>query len=175
MEALKKNSMNFGLILGVILILMTTILYSIDVSLFTKPWVGIINVVIISTMGVIAATSHKKSIGSFITFKEAFTAFFITVATGLFLSTLFTILLFNFIDPEAKRIISENIIKYTMEMMQKFGAKAADINKIVADMEKTDSFGPYGQLKGFFFNLIIYCIIGLISALVIKRERPQSL
>ena len=175
MEALRKNSMNFGVILGVILVLMITLMYAIDISLFTKWWVGIFNVVIITSFGVIAATKYKKSIGSFITFKEAFTSFFITVVIGFFISTLFTILLFNYIDVEAKRVISENIIKYTVEMMQKFGTKAADINKMVAEMEKSDSFGTFSQLKGFAFNVIVYCIIGLISALIIKRERPQSL
>ena len=167
--------MNFGLVLGVILVLMTAIMYAIDISLFTKSWVGILNITIITTFGIIATTKYKKSVGSFITFKEAFSSFFITVVVGFFISTLFTILLFNYIDVEAKKVISENIIKYSIEMMQKFGTKASDINKMVEDMEKTDPFGLAGQLKGFAFNVVIYCIIGLIAALIIKRERPQSL
>ena len=82
--------------------------------------------------------------------------------------------MFNVIDIEAKAIITENIIKYSVEMMQKFGTKAADINKMIAEMEKSDSFGALGQMKGFAFNLIVYSIIGLVTALIIKRDRPQS-
>jgi hypothetical protein len=63
----------------------------------------------------------------------------------------------------------------TTGMMEKFGTKPADINAIVKEMQKTDSFGVVGQLKGFAFNIIIYSIIGLITALIIRRERPQSI
>lgn len=175
MEALRKNSLNFGLFLGVFLVVLTTLIYSIDISLFTSSWIGIVNVVIITGFGVVASTKYKKSIGGFITFKEVFTSFFITVALGFFISTLFSILLFNVIDPNAKAIITENIIKYSVEMMEKFGTKAADVNKMVEEMQKSDSFGPLGQLKGFAFNLIVYSIIGLITALIIKRDRPQSI
>ena len=31
------------------------------------------------------------------------------------------------------------------------------------------------EAKGFAFNIIIYSIIGLITALIIRRERPQSI
>ena len=59
-------------------------------------------------------------------------------------------------------------------MMEKFGAKPGDINNVIKEMEKSDSFGVAGQLKGFAFNLVIYSIIGLITALIVRRERPQS-
>jgi hypothetical protein len=59
--------------------------------------------------------------------------------------------------------------------MEKFGAKPADINEAVKEMSKTDSYGIYGQLKGYVSSIVIYSIIGLITALIIKRDRPQSL
>jgi len=175
MEAMRKNAMNYGLFLGLTSIVLTTLMYAIDINLFTSSWIGAVNFVIVTGFGAFAAVKYKKSTGGFISFKEAFTCFFITIVVGLFLSTLYTILLLNYIDPEAKTIISENVIKYTVEMMQKFGGKAADMNKMVEEMQKTDSFGPAGQLKGFAFGLIIYCIVGLVTALILKRERPQSI
>ena len=175
MEAFRKNSINYGLYLGLFLILATTIIYAIDLSLFTTMWVGCINLVIITAFGILATVKSKKLGGGFLTFRAAFTSFFITVLIGLLISIVYTMLLFNYIDPEAKAIMTENVIKVTVEMMRKLGAKAADINKIVSDMQKTDSFGTFAQLQGLAFNLVIYSIIGLICAAVIKRERPQSL
>ncbi len=174
MEALRKNSINFGLILGVFLVVMTTIIYAVNINLFTSTWIGIVNILIISGFGIFAVLNHKKNIGGFITFKESFTGFFITVVIGFIISTLFSILLFNYIDPEAKAILTENIIKYTVEMMQKFGAKPADLNKMIEEMRSTDSFGVMGQLKGFAFNTILYSIIGLIASLILKKDKPQS-
>lgn len=175
MENLRKNSVRFGMFLGLFLIVVTTIMYAIDLSLFTKPWIGVVNLIVVTLFGAFAGIAYKKQQSGFLTFKEAFTAFFITVVVGFLLSTLYTILLFNLIDPAAKSVITENVIKYTVDMMQKFGAKAADINKIIEDMKNTDSFGAVGQLKGFAINLVIYSIIGLITALIVRRERPQSL
>jgi hypothetical protein len=175
MDTQKKIALNMGLFLGLTLTLLIALIYAIDLNLFTKSWIGIINVLIITVFGVLSTTQYKKNVGGFINFKTAFTSFFITVLIGFMISTLFNLLLFNVIDVEAKTILSENVIKYTVEMMQKFGAKAADINKVVEDMRASDSFGVAGQLKGFFFNVIFYSIIGLVCSLIIKRVPPQSL
>jgi len=175
MENLRKNALNLGLFFVLFLVLFTTLLYFIDISLFTCSWIGIVNVIIVTGFGVFSALKYKNSIGGFISFKLIFCIFFFSLFIGFFILTLFSILLFNIIDTDAKAIITENIIKYTVEMMEKFGAKPADINKMAEEMQKSDSFGTAGQLKGFAFNLIIYSIIGLISALIIKKERPQSL
>jgi hypothetical protein len=130
---------------------------------------------VIVVFGAYAAIQAKKNQGGFLTFKETFTSFLVAVLVGLSISTLFSVLLFNVIDPEAKQIITDNVIKMTTEMMGKFGTKPADINAIIKEMQKTDSFGVVGQLKGFVFNIIIYSVIGLITALIIRRERPQSI
>ena len=175
MEALRKDAMKYGLFLGLFTILSTTLIYAIDLSLFTASWYGIVNMLIVISFGVYSAIQSKKALGGFISFKDTFSYFFITIAVGLFITTLFSILLFNFIDPDAKRIITENVVKFTVEMMQKFGGKPGDINAMIKKMEETDSFGVLGQLKGFAFNLIIYSVIGLISALVIRREHQQSI
>jgi hypothetical protein len=175
MEALRKNAAKYGLFLGLVMVVSTTLIYAIDLSLFTASWYGIVNLLIVVCFGVISSVNNKKELGGFMTFKEAFTSFFITIAIGISIMTLFSILLFNFIDPEAKRVISENVIKMTSEMMLKFGAKPSDINNVIKEMEKSDSFGVAGQAKGFAFNIVIYSIIGLITALIVRRERPQSI
>ena len=175
MESTKKIAVTWGVILGVLLIVTSTLVYAIDLSLFTSAWYGVASFLIVAGFGIASAIKTKKEMGGFITFKQTFRAFFITILIGFVISTLFSILLFNVIDTEAKQIITDNVIKYTVEMMEKFGTPASEIDKVVADMESKDSFGPLGQLQGFFFNLVIYSIVGLIASLVIKRDRPESL
>jgi Protein of unknown function (DUF4199) len=175
MEALRKNAINYGMFLGLFLIVIYTIVYAVDISLFTNSWVGIINMMVITGFGIYATTKFKKGNANFISFKEAFSSFIITVIIGSLIYTLFFIVLLNFIDTEAKTIITDNVIKYTVDMMQKFGGKAADINKIIKDMKDSDSFGIIGQLKGFAYSIVLYSIIGLITALIIKKEKPQSI
>lgn len=175
MEDLRKNAATYGLFLGLFIIVTTTLVYALDISLFTASWYGLLSMTVIVVFGAYAAIQAKKNQGGFLTFKETFTSFLVAVLVGLSISTLFSVLLFNVIDPEAKQIITDNVIKMTTEMMGKFGTKPADINAIIKEMQKTDSFGVVGQLKGFVFNIIIYSVIGLITALIIRRERPQSI
>lgn len=175
MEPIRKIAVNYGIVLGILLILAGAIVYAVDLNLFTNFMYGIFIFLLVAAFGVIAAVKAKTAIGGFMTFKQAFTAFFITILIGLVFNTVFSIVLFNFVDPEAKEIITENIIKSTVEMMEKFGAGSADINKTVDEMQKKDSFGFAGQLQGFVTSLIFYCIVGLIAALVIRRNPPESL
>jgi len=175
MEALRKNAAKMGLFLGLTMIVLTTIAYAIDLNLFTKWWFGIGTMAVVVIFGCVSSIQNKKAAGGFLSFKDTFISFFITFLIGLLLSTLYSVLLFNLIDPEAKAVITENVIKYTVEMMQNFGAKAADINKIVEEMKNTDNFGFVGQAKGMIWNIVIYSIIGLIVSLIVRRERPQSI
>lgn len=174
MVELRKNAAQYGLCLGVFSAVTTTLVYVIDISLFTASWYGILNMAIVIGFGAFAAIRSKKNNGGFLTFKETFTSFLVAVLIGLLIATLYSILLFNVIDPEAKQIITDNVIKMTSEMMEKFGAQPADINEVIKEMQNTDSFGVFGQLKGFLFNIVIYSVIGLVTALIIRRERPQS-
>ncbi len=175
MENLKKIAVKFGLFLGLTLIVLISLAYAIDLNLFTKWWFGIGIMAVVVAFSCISAVRNRAQAGGFLSFKDTFISFFLTFLIGLTIYTAFSILLFNVIDPEAKAIITENVIKYTVDMMQGFGAKPADINKIIEEMKTTDSFGFAGQAKGMIWNIIIYSIIGLIASLIIKRERPQSL
>ena len=175
MDTQKKIALNMGLFLGLALTLLITMIYVIDLSLITNGWVLFLNISFITIFCSISAYQYKKKLGGFISFKVSFTSFFISLAVGFFISTLFSILLFNLIDLEAKTIVTEHVIKYTVEMKQKFGTPAKEINDTINEMRDSNSFGILSQIKGFFTNLVLYSIIGLIASLVIKREPPQSL
>lgn len=175
MENLRKNAAMLGLFLGLAMVVFTTIAYAVDLNLFTKWWFGIGTMALVVAFGCVSGIRNKKAAGGFLGFKDTFVSFFITAIIGILISTLYSVLLFNVIDPDAKTVITENVIKYTVEMMQSFGTKPSDINKIIDEMKNTDSFGFAGQAKGMVWNILIYSIIGLIASLIIKRDKPQIL
>ncbi len=175
MENVKKIAVTWGAMLGVLLIVTATLVYAIDLSLFTNTWYGIIAFLIVSGFGIASAIKTKKEMGGFITFKQSFRAFFITILIGFLMYTVFSIVLFNVIDTDAKQVMTEAVIKSSVEMAEKFGAPSAQIDEMVTKLEEQDSFGPVGQFQGFLVNIVIYSIVGLIASLVIKRDRPESL
>ena len=147
-EIIKKNGITFGIILGLFSVLFTTAIYSIDLQLFTSWWIGIVSIIIAITIGVVLVSKTKKQMGGNISFKEAFTVYFIAAVIGSFISTVFYYILFNFIDTQAKETIKEITLKYTADMMEKFGAPAASVNEAMQKLAETDKkYTPAEGLK----------------------------
>lgn len=172
-QTVKKNGVNYGIIIGVISIVVSTIMYVIDLSLFSKWWIGIIMFLVSLVIGIMAIAKAKSSLGGYISFKEAFTTFFIAMALGAAMSTIFMFILFNLIDPGAKEVIMEDVKEMTVNMMQGMGARTEDIRNQVEQLENTDNFSLVSQLKSYVWGLLIYIIIGLIVAAVMKKNKPE--
>jgi len=174
-EIIKKNGITFGIILGLFSILFTTAIYVVDLHLFTSWWIGIVSIVIAITVGVVLVSKTKKQMGGIITFKEAFTVYFIAATIGSFLSTVFYYVLFNFIDTQAKETIKEITLKYTADMMEKFGAPASAVNEAMQKAAETDNYSLGSLSMGYAIGLVVSAIFGLILAAIFKSKSNEGL
>lgn len=173
-EIIRKNGITFGIITGLVSVLTTTLIYTIDLKLFTSWWIGILSILIYISIGVYLLMKTKKELKGIFPFKEAFTTYFISAVIGILISMVFNIILFNFIDPAAKDTIKELTIKYAVEMMQKFNAPAASINQAIKDMQANDQFAPMQLLKGSFFSIAFSAVFGLILAAIFKSKSTYN-
>lgn len=171
--AVKKNGLNYGIIIGVLSIVFTSLMYAIDISLFSKWWIGIVIFLINLILGIVAVAKAKATLGGYITFKEAFTTFFIAMALGAAIGSVFMFVLFNIIDPGAKEEIMRSVKEMTVNMMQGMGAKTEDIRKTIDELDKNDNFALVSQLKSYMWGLLFYIIIGLIVAAAMKKNKPE--
>ena len=174
-NAIKKNGVNFGIILGVYLILVTAIMYVVDLKLFLEWWIGTLNFVISLGIGIVAVSKSKKALGGLITFKEAFTAFFITMAIGVTMNVLFNAVLFNVIDPGAKETLKQHLLEFTVATMQKFDTPSEILKTTIEEMQNDDNFGFVAQIKSLVWSLLFYAIAGLLVALVFKNKAKDTL
>ncbi len=174
-EIIKKNGITYGVIAGIVSVLITTIVYSVDLSLMTKWWFGIIVLAISIGISISLLSKTKKDLKGNFTFKEAFTTYFICSVIGTLISVLFTIILFNFIDPAAKETLKELILEFTKNIMQKMGAPASEMNKALKEIASKDSYSVVEQLKGSVFSIAFSAIIGLILAAIFKTKTPEQL
>ncbi|MFB9088785.1 DUF4199 domain-containing protein [Flavobacterium paronense] len=173
-EIIKKNALTFGFIIGLFSVLTTTLIYIIDLELFTKWWIGIITISFSIAIGCYLVIKTKKEMGT-ISFKETFSVYFIAASIGYLISNLFNYLLFNFIDPEAKEKIKEIVIKYTVDILEKVGSPKSAINETIQKMNETDSYSIGNLLFGYAFSLVIIAIFGLILAAIFKSKPSQGL
>lgn len=174
-EIIRKNGITFGIIIGLFSVLVTTLIYSFDLSLFTNPMIGILSMVIQLTIGITLIIKTKKQLNNSITFKEVFTVYFLAAVIGSTITTLFNLVLFNFIDPSAKETIKELSIKYAVAMLEKFNSPKNTITETIQKLNETDSFSAGNLLTGLAFSFVFIAILGLILASIFKSRTPQSL
>jgi Protein of unknown function (DUF4199) len=173
-EIIKKNGISYGIITGVVSALITTAIYSIDLNLFVKWWLGIVIFLVYITIGIVLLSKTKKELKGIFSFKEAFTTYFISAVIGILISVGFNILLFNVIDPSAKDTINEIVINYTAETMQKFGAPSSAINEAVKKMQENNPYSTIELLKGSAFSIAGSALFGLLLALIFKSKPTQE-
>lgn len=170
---LKTLTSKNGTYLGLFLIAVTVIAYTVNLELFLKLWFGIVLFLFVIGFGIYSTLSYKKQLNGFLTFKEGFSSFILPIILGMLISSLLSFVLFNFIDPDAAVYLKEKTIEMSVTMMERFDAPEAVINESVAKLESQNQFGILGILKSLASQIVIYAVIGLIVALSFKKKDPN--
>ncbi|MBD0825096.1 DUF4199 domain-containing protein [Aestuariibaculum marinum] len=174
-KSLKSTATNLGLILGALLTLYTAVAYLFKRDLLVNLWViTLIIPLFIIGYGIFSTAKIKSLQNGFLSFKEAFSGFFIPVAIGIMVSTLITIILFNFIDTDAAIEVKNLLIENTVGMLKNAGAPTDIIAEKVEEIESQDTFSLGIQLKSLAQSLIFFAVIGLIVAAAMKKSKPAN-
>ena len=182
---IKKNGINFGLILAFLLALPTLVGYAFANSIFVSYWtLGYVFLVVI-VLGLFVIGSTKKDLGGFINFKNAFTAYFLMLLIGIVISTLISIVVFNFVDPGFKEVIKEKTIEkvesqrdWVMTKMANASQEQVDeandkFDEAIEKIKSQDQYGFGNQVKNLFFSLAFFAVFGLLEALILKKKDPE--
>ena len=103
----KKTNLNYGIILGILLSLFTAYSYAIDNSMYFNYWMLGLLLLSVPVLGLIAILGEKKLLGGYISFKEALKNYTVTIALGLLISTLTSILIFNVVDTNFYKVVQQ--------------------------------------------------------------------
>ena len=171
----KSSSVNYGLCIGAILSIWTILNYGIgNLELLVNFWIILlITPVLIILIGVISTLKAKTIQGGNINFKEAFTSYFITVVVGFVLSSLISYLIFNVIDKAAGLELIDIVTEKTVKMMERFGAPSDQIALQVAEIENQDK-GLQAQILQVFQGIVMFSVVGLIVALIVKKTESKD-
>src|SRR5690554_290036 len=125
----KKTGITFGCLLAAYYFLVNVIVFFADYTLFAKPYLGFVNMVMVLVLGVSCIWITKRRMGNLITTKEGFTAFFIMVVIGLFVNQLTQFILFNVVNPEAKVVNNQILVSMAESIARDLDAPAEEVNK----------------------------------------------
>lgn len=173
METQKTNiGVTYGLISGLVSVVFSVILYLGGVQWFVHP-VAYLGYVLPIVVAVLAGLRKRKMDGGFIDFAGGLKVAFTTFVIGTFISILFTYVLFNYIDVPFREALAQETAEKARQMMQKFGLGEADIEKATEQMMDSNSFSLSKQLLGGAFSCILWFMISVIIAAIIKKKRPE--
>lgn len=169
----KKNAINFGIISGLIGITVTTLMYLVDLKLFVNMWFGFGMLAVWIIIGILLLSKSKRENQGNLTFKEAFTTYFLSAVIGIVISTAFNILLFNFFDTDARDKVTEHFITFQVEMLEKFNTPQDQIAKAVEGIKESAQFSIKGQMFGILQAMLGAVIFGLILAAFFKSKNKE--
>jgi len=169
-EVIKKNSVNYGIITGVILSLITAVMYATDINLFIAWWTTLLSFSIYIIVPIFLLIKTKSDLNGVFPFKDAFTTYFICALIGLLISVAFKIILFNFIDPSIKTTLVDMTIDYLKATSEKLGVPASSLNEMIQSLKETDPYSVIEQIKGAVSYLFFCAILGLIMAAFFKSK-----
>lgn len=172
---LMSHALRFGVIMGVIAIILTLVLYAVNYALLADWKIAILFLCIFLGYVIYAGINYRNETGGYISYGKAFQHGFIILATAGLINILFAIILYNVIDPEMPQKLTDVTIENTEKMMTSFGAPPdrmeEQLDKMREDMPKR--FQPGGQLISYLWALIMYAVVSAITSAFVKRNEPE--
>lgn len=170
---MKDYILKNALVFGAISIILNSASYSLGVDFFMSPALFFFKIVLYVTVLTILVVNFRKIIGGYISFKETFSVSLGITAAGSFVSTLFIILLFNFIDSGFAVMIKEATIENLIILLEQIPeAYHEDVEKSIEKIENSNLYSVKNQWKALIREIFAYSIISVILALFIKKDKP---
>jgi len=170
-----SKGVNFGLILGFVLALATMYGYAVNRDFFLSPWLTVFNFLTIVILGILAIGSVKKVYEGYISFKDAFSTYFVMIVIGLLISTIVGIILFNYVDPDFAQSLKEKSIQKMVDVYEQFNIEMTDkMEESIEAMKNTNIYGIPQQIKSYFMGVAFSSILGLLLALILKAKNPDE-
>lgn len=164
-----KIALNFGVFLGVVSVVFSLMLFSLDMHYQGGIAVMLVSIVITLVFIVLGMLNFKKANNGFMSFGQALK---IGVGIGLIgavIGVLFNQVLINFIDPETMT----KAMEYQRQQLEVAGLSSDQIDAQMGMAEKFSS--PLIQIGiGLVGSIILSFLVSLIPALILKKSAQDN-
>jgi hypothetical protein len=180
-QKIRKASLNSGLILGLIFLVLGICTFYLITSL-TSMWAILVvpicfSIIIPIVLVVLFCMDIRKKIGGFWTFKQAATGIFIMFFAAYIVQSVGRDLIFaKFIEPNMVEKTQQATINATTAMLEKSGAEQSQIDTKIAtiqkqfDDQKNITVGK--QIQSIGISIIFIFVCALIFGAIFKKDPP---
>lgn len=167
-----KESVKYGLIGGAILIAYGLITIIFGMENFVNFGIYMLTFAFLIFWIFFSVYKQRKANGGQFSFLNALLSGLIAFGVMTLLSTVFNLVYFNVVNPQAKFELSEMIIDSTLNTMENWNAPQEAIDDFIENdaAEMHEQFSTGGLIKSYFTQFIMGFIFSLIAALIFKRK-----
>ena len=162
--------LKYGIIYGLISVIFSLVYYY--VIPFGLGTMSIISFIIMIVILVIVGRTQRQENNDILPYGEALKTTFLTGLVGVVISTLFTIILVNLIDPSLVEKLTEMGMDAARSMMEAVGMPEDKLAEAMekAEEESVNGFTPTKQLLSIFQSAIFVLIVAAIVSIFIKKD-----
>lgn len=159
-----------GIYLGLTLVVFSLLMFLLDVD--RESWINYISYVIMAAGLYMAIVNYRDKLsGGFIEYGKAFSAGFYTGLIASLITTIFTYIYVQYIDPG---LIEEILVKAEESMLESNPEMSDEQLSQALSMTKSLVASPMMMaIWSFLFNVIAATLLSLIIAIFAKRENQQ--
>lgn len=173
---LKKNAINNGVIIAILMIAIQLLTYYAAPQLLGATWYGIVITLVSVVIYVLFILDLRKKIGGFWSFKEALKGIFIMSLIANLASSVFNFIFYRFIETGAYEKIKGYVVDgmtSTFESMGLSGDKLDEAVEKTAESLKSQYMPtPVDFLKNLVIAIMVGFVLSLIFAAIFKKETP---
>jgi len=170
-DGLIKSAIKYGLMIGIVQILLALLLYLMGIEYMTKWWVSILIFVLAIILLVTVGKKIRAENGGFISFGNLFVLMLISFVSSMAVATIFNILLYNVIDTNLAQNIEDVTIENMTSMFEGLGMDDDKIEEAMVGMESiSEKFTVAGQAITFMWSIVWGAIISSILAAILKKN-----
>lgn len=171
---MENHSIKNGLIYGLASVIYSLVVYLVAPDLLFSMGISmVVGLALVIFFMVRAANAEKEDNEGFLSYGEALRTTFVVFAVGALISTLFTYVLYNFIDSSLLEVMQEQAVETAVSMAERFGAEGEQLEEIREKaMEQDMSFGIGKVALNYIFACIFGLIISLIVSAFVKKNSP---
>ena len=169
-QTIKNIGIKFGLFLALILSIINVGIYFYDYNIMASTANGFILLFVIIIFGLISTALAKFKIGGFITFKQAFTPYILTISIGIFISTIVQFLIYSVIDPETGELLKETLRNMYVEQIMKSNGTQEEIAASIAEVKLTNPLAFGGLISSAVIRIAMLSVAGILIALIFRNR-----
>ena len=170
---IKKLSIRNGLLIAGIYIVISLVFWVVDPLMqYTNTWASMLLFVVPIVLLVVFGLEVRKAAGGYWTFGEAFKSLLLMSVILAILSIVFHYLLNAVIDPTLPQRSADAIGAKLTDQLSSAGISQQKIDEMVEKIQEKSAVSLKNELVNLGIGIIVYAVIDLIIAAIIKKNPP---